>query len=338
MVSVVIPLYNMAHYINRAINSVLSQTTPDFEIIVIDDGSSDDGGKLVQGINDSRIRYIRQENQGVSAARNHGIAEARGELIAFLDADDFWKPRFLEEIDNLRKQFPQAGAYATALESQSRRGVFPPDFNILPRGQKTGLINFFKVIKYRPIWPSAVAVPKKVLEEIGGFPVGEFILEDLDTWLRIALRYPIAWSNQVLSTLYELDWFEKNPKRFKKITRQPRVVQTAREAIASGAVAQKDLPYLQESAAIILLYQARFLLMYGNKDLAHSFIESATKEFHASSASRLLRLAAALPGNLWYGKLIHIWIEFKRKMLQSGFMRKFIIPLYQNKDNIMIIL
>ena len=105
-VSVVIPLYNKAPHISRAINSVLGQTSPPEEIIVIDDGSTDGGGDIVKAYQDPRIRYIRQENQGVSAARNRGIELAKGELIAFLDADDAWKPKFLETISEMRSLYP----------------------------------------------------------------------------------------------------------------------------------------------------------------------------------------------------------------------------------------
>ncbi len=311
IISTVIPLYNMAPYIGRAISSVLNQTCPPDEIIVVDDGSSDDGGKLVQNMKDSRIRYIMQDNQGVSAARNRGTAEARGELIAFLDADDYWKPRFLEEIRNLRRQFPQAGAYATPLDHQNYDGVVSPKISALPPGEKTGFLNFFKFFKHCLIWPSATVVPKKILEEIGGFPVGEFYMEDVDTWLRIALRYPIAWSGEPLATLYQMDFFEKKPRRFKMITREPRAVRTAREAIAAGLVADRDLPYLQESIAILLLSLARDLLMYGKKDVARSLIESATREFRSSSASRLLHLATALPVpvNLFHKEILRFWLK-----------------------------
>jgi glycosyltransferase involved in cell wall biosynthesis len=323
-ISTVIPLYNKASYVERAISSVLNQTWPPDEIIIVDDGSTDDGGKLVHNMKDPRIRYIYQKNQGVSAARNRGIAEVRGELIAFLDADDLWKPLFIEEILKLRQQFPQAGAYVTALESHNLWGVLSPKISILPPGQKIGLINFFKIIKYGPFWSSTIVVPKKVLEEIGGFPVGEFLLEDLDTWLRIALRYPIAWNCEPLAIIHALDWQEKNQKRVKKMTREPKVVKTAREAIAAGLVAPEDLPYLQQSMAVILLSQARFLLIYGKRELAQSFIQSAVKEFHAYSTSRLLRLGAALPGNLYYGKIYHVWRDFKNTISKRDSLRNIV--------------
>jgi cellulose synthase/poly-beta-1,6-N-acetylglucosamine synthase-like glycosyltransferase len=311
IISTVIPLYNMAQYVGRAISSVLNQTCPPDEVIVVDDGSTDEGAKLVQNMTDPRIHYIYQENQGVSAARNLGITEAQGELIAFLDADDWWKPRFLEEIHTLRQQFPQAGAYATGVEYERLSGIISPEICclLLPGGEQNGLLNFFKAIKYTTAWSSAMVVPKRILEEIGGFPEGEFISEDLDTWLRIALRYPIAWSGEPLATMHQIDSLEKNSKRYTKITQEPKLFQTAREAIAAGQVAPQDLPYLQESMAILLLALAGFLLMHGKKGLAQSFIESAIREFQPASAGKRLRFATALPFNLFPETILRVWLK-----------------------------
>ncbi len=114
--SVVIPLYNKSQYINRALNSVLFQSIQDFEIVVIDDGSVDGGGDLVRKYADQRIRLIRQENQGASAARNNGYRVTRSEFVAFLDADDEWKPGFLEKIKELVEKFPNCGAFGTSFE------------------------------------------------------------------------------------------------------------------------------------------------------------------------------------------------------------------------------
>ena len=108
-ISVAIPLYNKRREIARTIQSVFDQTFQQFEILVIDDGSTDGGADIVAQIGDPRVRLIRQANAGVSAARNHAISEAKTELIAFLDADDEWKPGFLAAIWDLRERFPEAG-------------------------------------------------------------------------------------------------------------------------------------------------------------------------------------------------------------------------------------
>ncbi len=111
--SVIIPLYNKAGTIARAIQSVLHQTVQAFEIVVVNDGSEDGGPAIVQDFNDPRIRLLNQANRGVSAARNLGIRESRFELIAFLDADDEWLPTYLEHVRKLVDLFPACGFYAT---------------------------------------------------------------------------------------------------------------------------------------------------------------------------------------------------------------------------------
>ena len=111
------------------------------EILIIDDGSTDGGGEIVKSIVDPGLRLIRQENQGVSTARNRGIAEAEEELIAFLDADDAWKPRFLEVILNLRRRYPEAGVYATANEIIAPDGSkIIPEFHVCKRRSKIATI------------------------------------------------------------------------------------------------------------------------------------------------------------------------------------------------------
>ena len=106
-VSVVIPLCNKESYIRRALNSIVNQSFQDFEVIIVDDGSTDKGAEVVRGFDDPRIRLIQQENSGTFTARNRGIKAARGDLIAFLDADDEWKPEHLEVLLRLQEKYPR---------------------------------------------------------------------------------------------------------------------------------------------------------------------------------------------------------------------------------------
>src|SRR5574344_1047459 len=114
MISVVIPLYNKERYIERALRSVLNQTFGDFEIVVVNDGSTDASVSVVEGIEDSRIRIINQKNGGVSAARNRGIEESKYDIVAFLDADDVWKENHLSVIAELIDKYPACGVFATS--------------------------------------------------------------------------------------------------------------------------------------------------------------------------------------------------------------------------------
>jgi glycosyltransferase involved in cell wall biosynthesis len=123
------------------LQSVLSQISLPDEIIVVDDGSTDGGGEIVKSIDAPCLRLIRRENQRVSAARNRGIAKATGDLIAFLEADDAWKPCFLEVIPRLRGKYPQAGAYATAyLIIIEDNGEHIPTFSVFTQEMREGLI------------------------------------------------------------------------------------------------------------------------------------------------------------------------------------------------------
>jgi hypothetical protein len=195
-VSVIVPLYNKQRHVLRAITSVLAQTVPDFEVVVVDDGSTDGGGDIVRRMTDSRIRLVSQENAGVSAARNRGIAESRSELVAFLDADDEWEPGFLETVLALREQHPGAGIYATAYRYQKGETTWRPHFVDCVDSGRGGLLDdyFRAAMGQAPVWTSAVMIPKWVFSEVGAFPVGVKTGEDRHMWARIALRHPIAWS------------------------------------------------------------------------------------------------------------------------------------------------
>lgn len=122
-VSVVIPTYNRGYIVREAIESVLAQTFGDFEVIVVDDGSADDTAEKIAAIRDSRVRYIRQSNAGVSAARNRGVAEARGEIISFLDSDDLWKPEKLTHEVRFLEEHPEVPAVFGDIEVRFRDGV-----------------------------------------------------------------------------------------------------------------------------------------------------------------------------------------------------------------------
>jgi len=196
-ISIVVPLYNKALYISRAINSISKQTFGDYEIIVVDDGSVDNGGSIVENINNPKVRLIRQENAGVSAARNKGIETARSELIAFLDADDEWLPTHLDSIIKLRDKY-EAGIYATAYLIYAEEGwIEKPNYRRIPKPPWEGILpSYFKAAAYGapPVWSSAACVPRTVFADVGVFKVGQRLGEDVDMWGRIAMKYPVALS------------------------------------------------------------------------------------------------------------------------------------------------
>lgn len=205
-VSVVIPLCNKGRYIERAVESVLEQSVRDIEVIVVDDGSTDGGPDVVRRMRDPRIRLAVQGNAGASVARNNGARLSSSDLISFLDADDVWESDFLATVLALRTQFPQAALWGTAYRVVSRSGYVeqPAYHGRLPAGGEGGLIDYFTGKTGRsPLCASAVLVRKDALEMAGGFPVGVAYGEDHDTWLRLALRYPLAWTPHPKALLYE---------------------------------------------------------------------------------------------------------------------------------------
>lgn len=223
--SVIIPLYNKVPYIRKALESVLAQTYTDYELIIVDDGSTDGSAEIAEailqeairqqgyeakGMENSaadtlasclsplafRLRLLKQPNQGVSAARNAGVAQAHAEYIAFLDADDWWEPTYLERMAQLVIDYPDAGLYACNYYYH-KDGV-----NIIKVDIPTGYFNYpkeyFKNFAM-PVWTGATMIPRKVYDEMGGFPLGIKLGEDFLLWAKIALRYPVAFLNEPLA-------------------------------------------------------------------------------------------------------------------------------------------
>lgn len=200
MISIVIPLYNKERSIAKTLDCVLGQTWQDFEVVVVDDGSTDRSAEVVNRCTDPRIRLISQKNAGVSAARNRGIAEARGEWVALLDADDEWEPDYLATQAALAAAYPECSVCATnyvfVSDDVSRRNTI---LHKLPFDSEDGeLTNYFDVAacSHPPIWTSATMARKEAFEAVGGFPLGVKSGEDLITWSRLACRYRIAYSKK----------------------------------------------------------------------------------------------------------------------------------------------
>jgi len=185
-VSVIIPTYNRGWAIKRAVDSVLTQTFQDFELLVVDDGSADDTTDILAGYG-TDIRVIRQPNAGVSAARNAGIYAARGEFIAFLDSDDYWLPEKLQVQSAYFNTHPEAVICQTE-EIWIRNGkrVNPKKVHKKPSGRI-----FRASLALCLVSPSAVMLRRDLFTEIGGFDETLPACEDYDLWLRISVRYPV---------------------------------------------------------------------------------------------------------------------------------------------------
>lgn len=201
MFSIIIPLYNKSQYILKAVDSVLKQTYQKFELIIVDDGSKDDGLEKVIKLKDKRIKIIEQPNAGVSPARNNGVKEAKYNYIAFLDADDWWDEHFLEEMNGLIEEFPGAGIYGCNYY-YVKNGKKRVEDKGLPEGFTAGYIDYIRIYASTlcvPFNSSSVIVDKKAFHDVQGFkPLLKFG-EDFDLWIRIALKHKVAYLNKPLA-------------------------------------------------------------------------------------------------------------------------------------------
>lgn len=200
MFSVIIPLYNKEKYIAHTLQSVLDQTFHDFEIIIVNDGSTDESVKEVEKFHDERIRLVEQTNAGVSAARNRGIEEAKYDLIAFLDADDLWEIDFLQTAFELHEHYPRCDIFALNYKIMTAEETFhSPIINGIPTSFHHGIIqDYFKIASQSDplICSISVVIKKESLRGIGGFPVGIRAGEDLLTWAKLAVQFDIAYTKE----------------------------------------------------------------------------------------------------------------------------------------------
>jgi glycosyltransferase involved in cell wall biosynthesis len=195
-IAVVIPTYNRAHVLGRAVDSVLDQSFPAEQCVVVDDGSSDHTEALVRGSYPG-VTYLKQEHGGVSAARNAGVAAARTDWVAFLDSDDAWMPDKLE-----RQRWALEGTryvICHADEIWIRRGR---RVNPMRKHRKRGGWIYRHCLPLCAISPSASMVRKDVFMAIGGFDENLPACEDYDLWLRLCARYPVAYIDRPLVTRY----------------------------------------------------------------------------------------------------------------------------------------
>ena len=196
--SVVIPLYNKAESIQKTLKSVLSQRFEPKEIIVVDDGSTDESLAQVKALKSDKIRILSQQNQGVSAARNNGVAVSTCEYIAFLDGDDLWSPFHLQTLKDLILRFPQSAFFATAYQKMISENCFVDPKLSTPHFSPKGglLLNYFDVASRGdlPFMTSSCAITRRLFDEIGGFPLNEAMGEDQALFAAAALKTSIAYS------------------------------------------------------------------------------------------------------------------------------------------------
>jgi len=204
--SVIIPLYNKEKDIKKTLQSVLNQTVTDFEIIIVDDGSTDQSAAIVKNIPDNRIRLFIKKNEGVSKARNFGVQKAKSDFIAFLDADDYWYNHHLEDLNTLLTTFPETNWFLTAYEKKRTHNLTTK--MVAPVATKPpgwmGIVTdyFYNSLVDCLAWTSAVCMKRDFFNRLSGFDtsITHGAGEDTDLWLRAALTSPPAFINTVSAT------------------------------------------------------------------------------------------------------------------------------------------
>ena len=262
--SVVIPLYNRADYILRAVDSVLAQSYPDFELIVVDDGSTDDGAAIARSVNDLRIRVVSQPNAGECAARNRGIAEATGAWVAFLDSDDEWMPTFLERTMAVAAGDPElvavftnllvSGPTSHPLISPRNAGGRLPDYNAFFVDHGAGASS------------SSILTRRSALQDAGGFPDGVHHGGDLDTWTRLGWLGPMAYVPETLA-VWHLSATGRVSQRA-ALTRAAGplvVVESCKRWRAEGRIPEPLQPTAQRVMQFMYLNHVRLLTEAGSK-------------------------------------------------------------------------
>lgn len=197
--SIIIPLYNKVNYIQNCLKSVLQQTHQEFEIIIVNDGSTDGSEKIVEKYEDPRIRLLSQENQGASAARNKGIAVSKYEWIALLDADDYWHPNHLDELQNTIEACSKANVVCTNYEILlDKTYLKQASFSTEVKSKPMYIENYFKASLIDPLaWTSALSFTTSIFNKVGGFDTQIKSGQDIDLIVKFGLKAKIAFNPKV---------------------------------------------------------------------------------------------------------------------------------------------
>lgn len=279
--SVIIPCYNKAEVISLTLNSVLQQTYDNYEILVIDDGSKDDSANIVKSIGHPQIRLIRQDNAGVSSARNTGIKNAEGDWIAFLDADDWWHPNYLEHLSKVYERNPAAKAIAAAFFCLPDQPHWQPSNWDTPIEPSIEIIDnlYTSWLKEIPFFTSSISLKKSFLNKHKiKFAVGESTGEDLDVWFRSSEITPIYRVKDEL-VVYRTEQKDSLSSGTSSISDSLAFHLTQLKKRIDGKQIPKNL--IQSSKKLIAhayLTQSRELIVSGNRALSIKCIMSAIQE------------------------------------------------------------
>jgi len=305
--SVVIPLYNKAPYVQRSIESALAQTYVDFEIIVIDDGSTDRSAAIVAALSDPRIRLVHQSNAGVSAARNHGVRLARGEWVTFLDADDWQHPDYLATLLKLAKWYPYVDAVATRYFSIdhtecSKMRSWPT----LAEDAEVELIDDLpgRWMLSPSLCTCSIAIRTSVLQRMQPcFPEGESSGEDLDLWFRLAEISEIALSSApLIARIWVPDGLSVLMRQRCESPFLLRLEQRAKGGMLSPAIAASSIRFVNDARISL----ARSAIVAGYRRTAIGLLWRSRSWIHLSRWWVTLGMLLVMPG-----RLIHHWQHWR---------------------------
>lgn len=268
--SVIIPLYNKSDYVKRCLESVLDQSYKNFEIIIVNDGSTDGGELIADKYKSENVTLINQLNQGVSVARNTGVELSKYEFVVFLDADDTWERDFLLELDKLINKFPDAGIYGiNHFYHYSNGRILSEDYNSMFGGDSSGIIeDYFRTfakLGKSPFSNSGCCYPKWVFKSMGGYKPDVKTTEDSDLWCRIALRFDVAFQIKPLVAYYlETPNNTRNIIEYKDF----QVSTTLQDSINSNKIPEKYISSIKSLIAFQQLSLVKRALLTGNRRFA----------------------------------------------------------------------
>ncbi len=297
-ISIAVPLFNKREYVGDSLASVARQSFSDYEIIVVDDGSTDDGVSVVKALNLPNLRLIKQANAGVSAARNRCLAEASSEFVAFLDADDIWREDHLKHLLEMHFACPDARLLANSFLEVSS----PIDRSVAP-GATTyrGVADFIAEAAAGRSWifTSAAMVHRESCLSLGGFQVGESRGEDIDLWIRMGSRFPVAVSDYVGCLYRRVD----NSLTTSLSVLEPDV---AMRGIAETLACDRDMAAgrkhnLKELYNRIAIANATDCLAKGERNAARKFLALASDTRVLRRRWYLARLLSLLPPSVVAG-------------------------------------
>ncbi|URM38948.1 glycosyltransferase family 2 protein [Flavobacterium anhuiense] len=301
--SIVIPLFNKANHVENTIKSILSQTFIDYEIIVINDGSTDNSEALIRNFNDNRIQIYSQKNQGVSAARNLGIEKSKGKLIAFMDADDYWFPDHLQELANLYYDFPNCGIYCSRHKIRISKKHFQiPVYNGIDQSFR-GIVSdyFFSNKPFRITWTSSLAIPKEILQKFGGFTPNVTNGQDLELWTKIGIKHSVALTNKI-TAIYNNNIPDSLAKRYVNSMKLMDFEQFKQS--------EKENPSLK---IFLDLYRIEYGLRYyifGNKGKANFYLKDVDQQNISLKVQLLLKIPAVF---------LRSFLKLKNALKRFGF-------------------